>query len=61
MNTGIFILAMIFMMITLLVCFAGIILMARGGEINRKYGNKLMMARVTLQAISIILVALSFA
>ena len=31
------------------VLVTGIALMARGGEANRKYGNKLMTARVALQ------------
>jgi hypothetical protein len=29
--------------------------MVRGGEFNRKYGNKLMRARVILQGLTIIL------
>ena len=33
----------------------GIISMMKGGEFNKKYGNKLMTARVVLQAITIIL------
>ena len=39
----------------LLVLFAGLIAMARGGEFNRKYGNKLMRARVALQAFAVVL------
>jgi Hypoxia induced protein conserved region len=34
---------------TVVVLVTGIVLMARGGEANVKYGNKLMVARVTLQ------------
>ena len=33
----------------------GIISMMKGGEFNKKYGNKLMTARVVLQAVTIIL------
>ncbi len=33
----------------------GLALMMRGGELNKKYGNKLMVARVTLQAVSVFL------
>lgn len=33
----------------------GLIAMARGGEFNRKYGNKLMRARVALQAAAVVL------
>jgi hypothetical protein len=41
---------------TLAVLAVGIVVMLRGGEINRKYGNKLMRARVALQAIAVALV-----
>lgn len=36
----------------------GIIAMSRGGEFNRKYGNKLMRWRVAIQALAVILVLL---
>lgn len=42
----------------LLVLFAGVITMARGGEFNRKYGNLLMRWRVGLQLLAILLVVL---
>ena len=61
MNHTLFAIAGLFMLLTLLVCTVGIILMATGGEANKKYGTKLMAARVYLQAISIALVALAFA
>lgn len=61
MNHTIFFIAGIFMLLTLFVCTAGIVLMASGGELNRKYGTRLMSARVTLQGISILLIALAFA
>ena len=35
------------------VLLAGVFGMAKGGEFNRKYGNKLMRARVLLQGIAI--------
>lgn len=38
-----------------IVLILGVIAMARGGEFNRKYGNKLMRARVGLQAAAIVL------
>jgi len=41
------------------VLFAGLFSMARGGEFNRKYGNKLMRWRVALQGSAIILFALA--
>ncbi|MYE01058.1 MAG: twin transmembrane helix small protein [Alphaproteobacteria bacterium] len=40
-----------------LVLFTGIFGMMRGGEFNRKYGNKLMQLRVGLQFLAIILIA----
>ena len=39
----------------LLVLIIGLIAMARGGEFNAKYGNKLMRARVALQAFAVVL------
>jgi len=39
----------------MVVLIFGLIAMARGGEFNRKYGNKLMRARVALQAAAIVL------
>ena len=40
---------------TLAVLFAGVFTMARGGEFNRKWGNKLMRARVAMQALAVML------
>jgi len=40
---------------TVIVLIAGVIAMLRGGEFNRKYGNKLMRARVAAQAFVIAL------
>ncbi|HAJ89487.1 MAG TPA: twin transmembrane helix small protein [Rhodospirillaceae bacterium] len=37
------------------VLLLGILSMLKGGEINQKYGNKLMIARVALQALSVLL------
>ena len=37
------------------VLFAGIFAMARGGEFNRKFGNRLMRWRVALQGLAIVL------
>jgi nitrogen fixation-related uncharacterized protein len=45
----------------ILVLLAGLFSMARGGEFNRKYGNKLMRARVGLQAAAIVLLILLWA
>ncbi len=43
---------------TLGVLFAGALVMARGGELNRKYGNKLMRLRIAMQATAIVLFVL---
>ena len=40
-----------------LVLFTGIFGMMRGGNFNRKYGNKLMQLRVGLQFLAILLIA----
>ncbi len=37
----------------------GLFVMTRGGEFNEKYGNKLMQARVILQATALALFALA--
>ncbi len=42
---------------TLLVLIIGVIFMAKGGKINKEYSNKLMVARVVLQATAIGLLA----
>ena len=43
----------------LLVLFIGIISMLRGGDFNKRWGNKLMRARVILQGLSILLILLT--
>ncbi len=54
------IIAIIFIFLTLLVLIFGILLMAKGGELNKKYGNKLMVARVSLQFAAIIILAFMY-
>ena len=49
------ILLLIAMFATLGVLAVGLAGFFRGGEFNRKYGNKLMQARVALQAIAVVL------
>ena len=46
---------------TLAVLFAGVFTMARGGEFSRKWGNKLMRARVVTQGLAILLLLALFA
>lgn len=55
MSTGLIILLFVAMGLTLLVLFAGLFAMARGGEFNKKYGNRLMQLRVLFQAIAIVI------
>jgi hypothetical protein len=48
---------LIFLMLaTVVVLVAGIVLMAKGGEANAKYGNKLMVARVAFQGAALLVV-----
>ncbi len=42
----------------LVVLAVGIVAMFKGGEFNRKYGNKLMRLRVGLQALAVLLMVL---
>lgn len=50
----------LFVGITLLVLITGLIVMIKGGKLNQKWGNKLMMFRVIAQAIAIGLLGLIF-
>ena len=43
------------MVATLGVLLFGVLTMARGGEFNQRYGNKLMRARVILQGVALLL------
>ncbi len=52
-------LIVIALLMTLAVLFSGLVSMARGGEFNRKYGNRLMRWRVILQATALVLLALA--
>ena len=48
-------LLLIAMLATASVLAVGLVGFFRGGEFNRKYGNKLMRARVALQAVAVLL------
>ncbi len=52
------ILLILAMLATLGVLFAGLFAMARGGEFNRKHGNRLMRWRVVLQGTAVLLIGL---
>ena len=58
--TFINILLVIALIAVVVVLFTGIIGFLQGGEFNRKYGNKLMRARVGLQFAAIVLLGLLF-
>lgn len=48
------------MIATVAVLVVGVVLMGSGGKANKKYGNKLMMARVILQGLAIALLFIMF-
>lgn len=52
------ILLIIFMVATLSVLIAGLVVMVRGGNVDKKWANRLMTYRIWFQAISIGLVLL---
>ena len=53
MSAIFFILMALAMLAVLCVLLIGVFGMAKGGEFNKKYGNKLMRARVILQAVAL--------
>jgi hypothetical protein len=55
------VLILVLMLATALVLGVGIFMMARGGEANVKYGNKMMTLRVVLQAATLVMLVLLFA
>lgn len=59
--SGFFFIAMLVaMFLALGSLLMGLISMARGGEFNRKYGNRLMQARVYMQGAALVLFVLAF-
>lgn len=60
MNTIFPLLIGIAMLAVLGILLAGVIVMARGGEANHKYGNLLMRWRVFIQFIAVLLILLYF-
>ncbi len=48
------------MLSVLVVMGLGLFSMVKGGEFNKKYGNKLMQARVYLQGLALALLALAY-
>ncbi len=53
MSRFFFILMIIAMILVLASLVVGIVSMIKGGEFNKKYGNKLMRMRVTLQGLAL--------
>ncbi|MCJ9428421.1 twin transmembrane helix small protein [Kordiimonas marina] len=53
---AVFILAILTMFATLGILITGVITMARGGEFNKKWGNKLMRLRIAFQAVTVLLI-----
>ncbi len=60
MGIGNFI-AVLLLLATVGILIAGIVIMGVGGKLNAKYSNKLMTARVTLQGLALLMLALLFA
>ncbi len=58
MSTGLTVLLAVVMAGVLAVLFFGLFSMARGGEFNRRYGNKIMRARVGLQLLAVVVFVL---
>lgn len=54
MKTVFFVLTIISMIAVLIVLIMGLGVMAKGGEANKKYSNKLMKARVYLQGVALL-------
>ncbi len=59
MKSIFFILTLITMALIVIVLITGVTLMAKGGELNKKYSNKLMKARVYLQGLALVFFFLS--
>ena len=59
MQTASAILLAVALLMTLGVLFAGLVVMARGGETSRKYSNKLMRWRVICQGIALVIFAIA--
>ena len=54
-------LVIVSMLITASILVFGVITMLRGGDFNKRNGNKLMRARVIMQGVTLALVVLMFA
>ncbi len=61
MGSFFFIMTLVTMLAVVITLAAGLIVMGRGGEKNKKYGNRLMQARVFLQGLAIVFFMLAIA
>ncbi|NBB82554.1 MAG: twin transmembrane helix small protein [Alphaproteobacteria bacterium] len=59
MSTFFLVLAIVSAIAVLASLATGVVGMARGGDFNAKYGNKLMRARVVLQGVALLFFALA--
>lgn len=60
MNTFFIICMVTAMIATLGILVVGLFSMTKSGEFNKKYGNRLMQARVYLQGLALIMFALAY-
>jgi hypothetical protein len=61
MNNVLPTLVILSMLVTAGILVFGVITMIRGGDFNKRNGNKLMRARVIMQGVTLLLVVLMFA
>ncbi len=59
MQSFVFILVGVALFATLAILMAGVVVMARGGAVNDRWGNKLMRARVIAQGVTLALLVLA--
>lgn len=50
----------ILLLAVFMVMVAGVVLMGKGGEKNKKYANKFMMARVWFQGLALVMIAVIY-
>ena len=55
MNDVILVLLAVTLAVVVIVLLTGVVGMARGGDFNARYGNKLMRLRVILQGLAVVL------
>lgn len=60
MNSFFLVLIIVALLAVVVSLALGLFVMIKGGEVNKKYGNKLMQARIILQAIAIALFVIAF-